>query len=71
MSNVMEEHQLRQRLHEIARARRSIRRQAAQWQHEADVLRRKADEMLAADLLLAEEEEALSLYLEKARQVNA
>ena len=63
--------QLRQRLHELRRARRNIRRQAAQWNHEADVLRRKASELLATDALLADEEQALAQYLEGREQCHA
>jgi len=59
MKTSPENKRLRQRLLEIGRARRNIRRQAAQWTLEADVLRRKADEMLAAGALLADEEKAL------------
>ncbi len=43
----------------IATARSNLRRQAEQWQHEANILLRKAEGLRQADTLLAEHEQAM------------
>lgn len=71
MTRQMTRQQLLQRLHHLRQARQHIRRQAAQWRHEADVLRRKADDLLSADILLADEEEALQQFLHGREKCHA